>query len=229
MMRLQESKVKPLPMPGVLAPSPGLGVCDGAARAAVEGYIAGIFQISYGAQVNEFMPLLVGLRESLDFSAALGLRGGSDGPLFCEQYLTDPVETYVPALFGETAERGRIFEMGHLVASNHGHAALLYTLVGAALYEAGIDYLLFTANRAVRISLQRNGFAGKQIAVADRRRLGAAGDDWGSYYESGPRVMLGDVRAAMRRRTAVPAIRQLLRQYQTGIDGLVAAIEELQL
>ena len=228
MMRLQESTAHTLPAPGLLAPSLHLGVCDGAARTEVEGYIAGIFQISYGAHVNEFMPLLVGLREGVDFSAALGLRAASEGTLFCEQYLDEPVEHYVDAVFGRTTQRGRVFEMGHLVASNHGHAALLYTLVGAALYEAGVDYLLFTANRAVRISLQRNGFAGEPIAVAERRRLGTAGDDWGSYYDSGPLVMLGDVRAAMRRRAAVPAIRQLLRQHRAGIDALVCAIEEQQ-
>ena len=228
MMRLQQSTAKPPLNPGLLAPARGLSVCDGAARSEVEGYIAGIFQISYGAQVNEFMPLLVGLRETIDFSAALGLRGAADGSLFCEQYLSNPVESYVHTVFGQTTARERIFEMGHLVASNHGHAALLYTLVGAALYEAGIDYLLFTANRAVRISLQRNGFAGEQIAEADRRLLGPSSGDWGSYYESGPRVMLGDVRAAMRRRTADPMIRQLLHQYQSDIEALVHSIEALQ-
>ncbi len=198
----------------------------GSLREEVQRYIAGVFQINYGARVDEFMPLLVSLREEGHLTAALGLRGAAGEGLFCERYLDDPVESHVQRVFGRQVQRDRILEMGSLVASNAGHAALLYTLVGAALYEAGIDYLLFTANRAVRISLKRSGLASVPIATADRRRLGAAGEAWGSYYNGDPMVMLGDVRTAMAGCTANPLIGAVLGMYQARLDELVEVIQQ---
>ena len=171
MMRIAENIATRVPSSLPVIPSLEHSVYGDKDREDVQRYIAGIFQMSYGAQVTEFMPLLVSLREKGHLTSALGLRGASCGRLFCEQYLDEPVETHVQDNFGHQVQRERILEMGNLVASNPGHAALLYTLVGAAMYEAGRDYLLFTANRAVRLSLKRSGLASVPIASADRGRL----------------------------------------------------------
>lgn len=225
MMRLVENLVSiPQTVP-VAAPELEFSICAGATQEEVRRYIAGVFQISYGARVNEFMPLLVSLRETGKLSAALGLRSAAGGALFCEQYLDAPVEDHVHRVFGRRPGRQRILEMGNLVASNPGHAALLYTLAGAAMYEAGVDYLLFTANRAVRISLKRSGLDSVPIAAADRGRLGVAGDSWGSYYNGAPQVMLGDVRAAMENCSAKPLVRELLGFYRDTINELVEVIQ----
>ncbi len=194
-------------------------------REEVQRYIAGVFQITHGATVNEFMPLLVSLRDHGRLTSALGLRGAAGGHLFSEQYLEEPVEEYVQAKFGRNSGRGRILEMGNLVASNPGHASLLYTLVGAALYEAGIDYLVFTANRAVRLSLKRSGLDSVPIARADRRLLAAGADKWGSYYTGDPQVMIGDVRAAMEGCTARAEVRDLVRRHRAAIDELIDLIQ----
>jgi hypothetical protein len=93
------------------------------------------------------------------------------------------------------------------------------------MYEAGVDYLLFTANRAVRVSLMRSGFASVPIASADRSRLGAASEDWGSYYNGQPQVMLGDVRAAMKACMAKTAVRNILSEYHDSINELVEIIQ----
>lgn len=225
MMRLVENLALRPPAARPEAPALAFSLHDGAAREGVQRYIAGVFQISYGARVNAFMPLLVSLRENDHLTAALGLRSAASGGLFCEQYLDEPVEDHVQRVFGRRVQRDRILEMGNLVASNPGHAALLYTLVGSAMYQAGVDYLLFTANRAVRISLKRSGLDSVPIATADRSRLGATADDWGSYYNGDPRVMLGDVRAAMLRCTANPLVGAVLRLYQDTINELVEAIQ----
>jgi hypothetical protein len=195
------------------------------AREEVQRYIAGVFQISYGAQLTEFMPLLVSLRDHGHLTSALGLRGAAGNTLFSEQYLDEPVEAHIRAVFGCHTRRERVLEMGNLAASNPGHAALLYTLVGCAMYQAGVDYLLFTANRAVRVSLKRSGLTSVPIAQADRHRLDAMGEDWGSYYNGDPRVMLGDVRAAMASSLVNPLIAGFMCFYQSSIDELVGVIQ----
>lgn len=225
MMRLVENIALRSPVASPEVPALETSVCGARTREEVQRYIAGVFQISYGAQLNDFMPLLVSLREHGHLTSALGLRGAAGNTLFSEQYLDEPVEAHVQAVFGRQTRRERVLEMGNLVASNPGHAALLYTLVGCAMYQAGVDYLLFTANRAVRASLKRSGLASVPIAAADRRRLDATGEDWGSYYNGDPRVMLGDVRAAMASCLVNPLIAGILRFYQSSIDELVDVIQ----
>ncbi|MBT3411953.1 MAG: thermostable hemolysin [Gammaproteobacteria bacterium] len=225
MMRIAENIATRVPSSLPVIPSLEHSVYGDKDREDVQRYIAGIFQMSYGAQVTEFMPLLVSLREKGHLTSALGLRGASCGRLFCEQYLDEPVETHVQDNFGHQVQRERILEMGNLVASNPGHAALLYTLVGAAMYEAGRDYLLFTANRAVRLSLKRSGLASVPIASADRGRLEATDCDWGSYYNGDPKVMLGDVRVAMESCTVNPLIASVLAFYRDAINELVEIIQ----
>ena len=225
MMRIAANIATGAPSCQPEVPALDYSVCGSADREQVQRYIAGVFQISYGAQVNEFMPLLVSLRDRGHLSSALGLRGASGSRLFCEQYLDEPVEAHVQSIFGQQVARDRVLEMGNLVASNPGHAALLYTLVGAAMYEAGMDYLLFTANRAVRLSLKRSGVSSVPIAPADRSRLGASGSEWGSYYNGDPQVMLGDVRVAMASCTKNPVIGSVLAFYQDIINELVHVIQ----
>jgi hypothetical protein len=196
-----------------------------AQRAQVQQYIAGVFKVSYGAHIREFMPVLVSLEGRGDgLSAALGLRGASRGELFCEQYLDAPVETFVRDRFDSSAGRGQVLEMGQLVGSVPGYGSLLYTLVGAAMCEAGVRYLVFVANRAVRISLMRSGLRSVAIAPARQERLGPAGTNWGSYYSGDPHVMLGDVHGAMAACMTKPAVRQLLSDYDDSVDELVDVI-----
>ena len=225
MMRLLENLALESPASSPEVPALEFSTHDRGNAKEVQRYIATVFRINYGAQLSEFMPLLVSLRLADRLTAALGLRGAAGGRLFCEQYLDHRVENCVEAVFGQPVQRGRILEMGNLVASNPGHAALLYTLVGAAMYEAGVDYLVFTANRAVRLSLKRSGLASVPIAAADRNRLDTTGGDWGSYYNGDPRVMLGDVGAAMKACSANPLIAGVIGLYQGSIDELVAIIQ----
>ncbi len=138
MMRLLENLTRESPASSPEAPALEISTHDRGNAQEVQRYIATVFQINYGAQLSEFMPLLVSLRLADHLTAALGLRGAAGGRLFCEQYLDHRVEDCVEAVFGQPVQRGRILEMGNLVASNPGHAALLYTLVGAAMYEAGV-------------------------------------------------------------------------------------------
>lgn len=197
--------------------------CD-PGREKLEQYIAGIFQAAYGATVLEYLPLLFSLEQEGCIQAALGLRSARQESLFCEQYLEGSLEDSVEKEFGRTVNRGQLMELGNLVSSRPGQAVALYLLVVAALDQAGISHLVFAANRAVRLSIRRCGFATRDLGTADPALLGEGARQWGSYYEGGPRVVLADIRQAAKYGAQHPAIGELWRREQPAIVSLADAI-----
>lgn len=207
---------------------PLLGACPEThpRRERLEQYIAGVFQAAWGARVLGFLPLLCSLQQQGHFSAALGLRSANHGPLFCEQYLARPALEEVDALYGGRCLPGNLMELGNLAASHPGQGALLYLLVTAAIHDAGIRYLIFAANRAVRVSIRRSGFTPLTIGPARAECLGAAAASWGRYYDGDPRVMVGDMALTRQQVLAQPELEATLRQYQASIAVLASAIRE---
>lgn len=197
-------------------------------RERVERYIAEVFRLAHGAKLMNYMPLLVYREEAGALQAALGLRCAAGADLFCEQYLEDPLEAHVAREFGRVVNRGQLMELGNLVASSPGQSVALYLLVIAALYEAGIDYLAFAANRAVRLSIRRCGFTTRDLGPADPGALGSAAMDWGSYYEGSPRVILGDLRQAVEHGRRQAAISELWRREWVRIVALADSIRSLR-
>lgn len=197
-------------------------------RERIEQYIAEIFRLAHGARVMSYMPLLVYREEEGALQAALGLRGAASSRLFCERYLEDPIETHVARQFGRVVNRSQIMELGNLVASSAGQSVALYLLVVAALHEAGIDYLVFAANRAVRFSIRRCGFETRDLGPADPAALGAAASDWGSYYEGSPRVILGDLRQAVEHGRRQACIAELWSRERIRIEALADSIRSLR-
>jgi len=182
-------------------------------REAVEQYISSIFHATYGATVFEYLPLLCSLERHGHHSAALGLRAAQRATLFCEQYLDRPVQSYIQEQFGGEPDRSTIMELGNLVASKPGQAMFLYLLVAAALNEAGVKYLLFTANKPVMTSINRCGFSPRVLCDANPAKLGSAADKWGSYYQGKPKVVLGDIKHAIRHGRRTPWIDQLWQEH----------------
>ena len=178
-------------------------------RQRVERYIAGIFSAAYGATVFEYLPLLCSLERENSLVGALGLRSAASEPLFCEQYLDVSVQSSILREYGMPVARRNIMELGNLVSSSAGQGVYLYLLVTAALAAADVRYLVFAANRAVRYSINRHGFDTRVICHADASRLGAKAQEWGSYYESDPKVVLADISQASAHGRNDPAIREI--------------------
>ncbi len=197
-------------------------------RPSIERYIATIFHAAYGATVMEYLPLLCGLQAEGSYQAALGLRGAGQAGLFCEQYLDDPVETWVRREFGRNVPRSQIMELGNLVSSQPGQSVFLYLLVVRALERAGVNYLLFAANRAVRYSIRRCGFSTRELGAAEAERLGPRAAEWGSYYQGQPRVLLGDLRQGVQHGLGNPCISAIWDDNEDAIDELTAAIAALR-
>ncbi|MEH6590668.1 MAG: thermostable hemolysin [Halioglobus sp.] len=207
-------------------PTPESGMCliGDRGREKLEQYISSIFQASYGARIFEYLPMLFNLNREGSFSAALGLRSAAREALFCESYLDAPLETHVQTLFGANTERHELMELGNLVSSRSGDAALLYVLITAAIHMAGVRYLLFAANTAVRQSIKQVGFTPKAVCAADPGCLPDSGESWGSYYRGNPQVMIGDMALTNLQSRANPHINALLEMYAGSISELSVQI-----
>jgi hypothetical protein len=195
-------------------------------REPLEQYISSIFNAAYGAKILEYFPLLFGLQHDGDYVAGLGLRGAASGSLFCEQYLDSPVEREVERLFAARATRGEIMELGNLVSSQPGQSPFLYLLITFSMHRAGVKYLTFTANKAVRSSIRRSGFTPKIIQLAESDRLGLQGEYWGTYYDGEPFVMLADIALTAEQAMAQPHMRKVLALYEEASLDLAMTIRE---
>jgi len=171
---------------------------DDPARPALEQFVRAVFRRSYGAEVSQFTPELLG-----DFDlegrlrAVVGARPANHGALFCEHYLERPLEQELSARIGGPVPRSELVEVGHLAPESAGQARALIAALTRRLAARGYRWVAFTA-----VPRLRNAFARMQLEIidlgaADPQRLPAAERAlWGSYYANRPRVYAGDIRRA---------------------------------
>jgi hypothetical protein len=202
----------------------GAYVQKSSGRKDIERYIADIFNVSYGAKNVKYQNLLCSLETNSRMVAALGLSCAGRGPLFCEQYLSRPLEDCVQTEFKQQVDRNSLMELGNLVASTPGQSVVLYLLVTAALEAAGVRYLVFSANREVRSSINRCGFDTRVLCDANPAMLEDEGLNWGTYYEGDPKVILADIRQAVAHGSQREMIAKLWSREALLVDYLADAI-----
>jgi hypothetical protein len=132
-----------------------------------------------------------------DRGAALGYRRASEGRLFLETYLDEPIEKVLRQRIGLDVTRARVVEIGGLAANS---SAALVGLWNSAVCELGDDTDIGVAVliRPLRAMFRRLGIAVHELAPAHAERLGEQGKQWGSYYESDPVVCAGSLIEARR-------------------------------
>ena len=193
-------------------------------RHVLESTIARKFQTAYGAKLSHFLPYLVRLNVSGEVGAVAGIRPGSSGELFLEQYLDRPVEQAIAAKFHMPIDRTQVVEIGNLASNVPGLACALFASLACALSQSGFRWVAFTATPQVEAMLEKLGFASKAICQADPARLAGDSADWGNYYVSRPRVIVGDAHAAERCVIASPELSAALRNVQQPIAQLALAL-----
>lgn len=163
-------------------------------RSLLETHIHAAYARVYGADIQEFMPLLIGL-ESDDgrILGAMGLRLAAEEGLLLEHYLELPIEQTLESRLGRPVERASIVELGNLAAGSPGAARLLVVALNAYLHAAGFDWVSFTAVPVLRNVFARMGLGLMELGSADAKRLASSRNDWGSYYRQRPVVVAGDV------------------------------------
>ena len=158
------------------------------ARHQVETYINNKFEASYGATLTEYLPLLLTMRCADQLSGAAGISVASvEHSLFLEQYLDLPIEQELTRSLGSEIERQSIVEIGNLVATTSGASRIVFIVLASLLYEAGFEWMAFTATRPLLASLRKLDFDYHSLGRAQSSRLATnSAANWGSYYQNEP-------------------------------------------
>lgn len=178
-------------------------------RAAAEAFVEARFEAAFGARLSGHYPLLAAqIGPDGAIAAVAGVRFAEDGPLFLERYLDQPVEQALARGFGRPVARDSVVEIGGFAASDVGAAFALFTSLAAWLDDpCHRRFAVATARPELERLLRRAGFDLQPLAAADPARLGAAAQDWGSYYGAGPQVFGGEIGAS----AALPRLREQLQ------------------
>lgn len=169
-------------------------------RADLERFIAGMFLKRYGARVSHFCDILVGCRNSQgEWIAALGYSPACKGPVYLEQYLHRPLESEIAACTCRPVSRQHIVEVGNMAAAHAGAARELIVSLTRHLYQCGYIWVAFTATRGLLNSFARLHLQPQVLCDADPARLPGDGKNWGSYYDTRPAVVFGDIHSGHAR------------------------------
>jgi hypothetical protein len=160
-------------------------------RTEVEAFIHAVFKAAYGAEVTLFMPRLVALRDSDGvLMAAFGLRPASEGSLFLEQYLDEPIETLLSEYLDKTITRQQITKIGNLAVANPRNAGVLIAHIIQYSLDIGIEWCVATAHHSLQNGLIKGGRDVYPLFPADKARLSVEEQvKWGSYYQHMPQVV----------------------------------------
>ncbi len=190
-------------------------------RVQIEAYIADKFRQEYEAEVSTFAPLLLSMHCKKELNAAIGLRPAESSALFIEQYLDAPIEESIKVDESVSVKREEIIEISNLVATRRGASQLLFIVVGSILYEAGYRWLVFNATDKVERITRKFPFPVQVLCAADPQCLGERAQEWGRYYETSPRVIVGDIRVAHEKAMNNRLLKMALMFYRPLLRKLV--------
>jgi hypothetical protein len=161
-------------------------------RLELEDFVGAAFKRKHDATVTSYLPTLLSFRDPAGaLRGVVGLRGAGEHRLYLEQYLEQPVDAAIAAATGRSVRRERIVEVGNLAGTNCRSAVRMVALLPSHLLARDFRWIVFTATSAVRGILLGFGAPLIELARADGARVANAGEAWGRYYDTDPRVFAG--------------------------------------
>lgn len=160
-------------------------------RKEVERFISDVFETSYGATLQHFMPVLVALRDADGYlMAAFGLRSAAKETLFLEQYIDTPIEHLLSSQLNKTITRDDITEIGNLAVANPRNAGILIAHVIQQSLDMQVKWCVATAHRSLQNGLVKGGRDVFALHPADVSKLPKSEQAlWGSYYDNQPQIV----------------------------------------
>jgi hypothetical protein len=171
-------------------------------RSALEGFISRVFLEGYGARLSRFHDTLIGCADERGhWIAAVGYSALSHRAALLEQYLDRPVEQEIERVKSQSSgprrvSRWDVVEVGNLAATRPGAARALILKMTQFFHKRHFRWVVFTATRGLTNSFARLHYQPAVLAPADPDRLEGDRQQWGSYYDHEPRVVVGDIHAA---------------------------------
>ncbi len=166
-------------------------------RQGLQAFITETFLKSYSADIHHFCDVLIGCRgKDGQWLAALGYTPLDSRRGFLEQYLDSPIEQEIASRLHRPASRADMVEVGNLAATHAGAARALIVGMTRHLHERRYRWVTFTATAALLNSFLRLRLNPVALAEADPQRLPDRAKAWGSYYDSKPQVMFGEIAQA---------------------------------
>ncbi len=190
---------------------------DTVLRRRLENSVARHFASVYGARVSQFMPMLLGIESNGEIQAVVGLRPASDGHLFLQQYLDQPIDRLIEQATAMVTCESSVIEVGNLVSRSPGMARLLITALTHYLFTCEFQWVAFTGTPLLLNSFSRLTLSPVVLADADPARLAHDAREWGSYYATRPKVMAGYIPEGFRQLQAADVFHRLsyLPHYNT--------------
>lgn len=166
----------------------------GTNRRTLERFIAERYALAYGARIGHFAEKLVGLADTDGhWTAAVGFTPARSAPLFIEQYLDRPIEQAIAERLGVAVDRAQVVEVGNLAATFPGASRRLVIAMTELLHRRGHTWVAFTSTTSLLNTFARLDVATIVLGPADPQRLHAGPRDWGTYYDTRPLVMAGNI------------------------------------
>jgi hypothetical protein len=163
-------------------------------RKRVEDFIKAIYKQSYDADIEVTYPVLMSVRNADgDILAAVGFRYAKDEPLFLEHYTQAQIETIL------NCPRHEIVEIGNLASAGQGASAFLFAALASYLNNRGIRYAAITGTDFLHGYFERVGLKPRKLCEADISAVQGDTQNWGSYYDTQPRVLIGSVETGVKR------------------------------
>ena len=165
---------------------------DSPQRLEVETFVRARYREIHGADVRQFLPVLLVLRgPGGRIAGVAGYRDAASEALFLEHYLDQPAEQVLAAHFQRKVARHEIAEIGNFACASCRASKDLVACLMEFLDQRGYVWAMFTGTRLIRQIMQHMGIDAQELVPAQRSRLCNSVDDWGSYYECDPRVVAG--------------------------------------
>jgi len=173
-------------------------------RLKVEKFIEDQFSKSYDANIKRHYPMLMSVQDGDgNILAALGFRPAQNEKLFLEQYLDSAIENTLSEHLGKPIPREEVVEIGSLASTTSGASVFLFIALNAWLEQQGYKMATFTATRRLKrfFSMLKLDFI--HLKQADPDCLPDHGKDWGTYYETHPRILAGSTSQTQSRMSKI--------------------------
>lgn len=157
-------------------------------------FVKDIYFRHYKANIEVTYPRLMAiLDKNNNILSAVGFRPASNQKLFLEQYLDGKIEDVVSQKYQKSVSRNQIVEVGSLASSGGGMSKFLFIALAAYLRNEGYLFTVMTGTCTLRKSFKKMGLKPIILGEATKARLINKEEDWGSYYDTNPQVLAGDI------------------------------------